>query len=1030
MVQGNTNQTFDAMENSSIELPDGSAFADMEMARDGQNLVLKTAEGGEIVVENYFLAEPQPIIEASDGSALTPELVQAFTQSPEQLSQIETAAGTEPVGAIEELHGEATVIRADGSSEPVTLGTPIFEGDVIETSQTGGVNILFIDETSMAVSEGARFAVKDYSFDPETESGTTNFSVLRGVFVFTSGLIGRDDPDDVTIDTPVGSIGIRGTIIAGKIDPEGESSITVVEGAIVVKNGGGEQTLDQQFETVHIQGFNAGMKDMGIMEPADVSSAYGSASYVIPSLFSNIDDVAKDKAAAEEQAAEEQALEAEAAEEEVIEEPVEEMKEPISDMMQEQTDKPLEFKLTHEGERTETDRKHGHKQQQQKGKSNNEDDLTNPDVIVATNTPDFFINNWFKEDAGQGDIIARIPDVPSDVKFFFIHSDTTKSKFSEDGNFEIIGHRIALTAAGESNLNGIIGSAGAQGFNTDTSFGSANTIMAIGPDGQKVTKTFDPVINDVNLHLGHSSGYSQEFDQGFTKINDINNDGHRDFVYINGSDVDIIDNPDNMALLHRVSNGPYASVTNIGDVDNDGYDEIVAGNSSATSNSGAVDYISWDGTSLNGGLIAPPTPVTNGDFYGHSVAGAGDFDGDGQLDYIVGAPGTDNGGTDTGSAYIISSLWGELEMYGTTSNTNMGAFVDGIGDFDGDGLSDVLIGGQGHDQAHIVFGGRNVSGTVNSDITIDTGGHTIVAGSSAGDFNADGFDDMIIAMDDGSGNVVSYVLFGDTSTPGTVNLTYLENPENAFKITDYGASAAGYTVRSVGDPDGDGFDNIEIGSGSNFHMINGVMAGNAPYVTDGSAADGNNASDYVEATADGQVLIGSRVYYDGGGSNVDVTMIGDDRDNYMRVSDDQFRVLDGGQGHDTIRYGVNGGTLDFTNIEYEQISGIERIEITGASGQSSTVRLTVENIFNLLKTSDNGQFVIDEGNGFNGTLIIDDTVGGVTGGNVYDQIEYALSDQSSQNFAQVTHGAGGGYDIYNVGSYQLFIDQNLTTSVV
>src|SRR5690606_30589150 len=121
---------------------------------------------------------------------------------------------------------------------------------IIETDAQGAVNIVFLDETSMAISESAKIAVDEYTFDPSTESGTTNLSVLRGLFVFTSGLIGRDDPDDVSIDTPVGSIGIRGTIIAGEIKPGGESNISVLEGAIVVKNGLGETTLSDQFETV------------------------------------------------------------------------------------------------------------------------------------------------------------------------------------------------------------------------------------------------------------------------------------------------------------------------------------------------------------------------------------------------------------------------------------------------------------------------------------------------------------------------------------------------------------------------------------------------------------------------------------------------------------------------------------------------------------------------------------------------------------------------------------------------------------
>ena len=92
----------------------------------------------------------------------------------------------------------------------------------------------------------------------------------------------RDDPDDVQIDTPVGSIGIRGTIIAGHINAGGESEITVIEGAIVVKNGSGEHTLSVQFETVKLNGFNNAIEDLGVLKAQDIGGRFGSLSDVAP----------------------------------------------------------------------------------------------------------------------------------------------------------------------------------------------------------------------------------------------------------------------------------------------------------------------------------------------------------------------------------------------------------------------------------------------------------------------------------------------------------------------------------------------------------------------------------------------------------------------------------------------------------------------------------------------------------------------------------------------------------------------------
>ncbi len=160
------------------------------------------------------------------------------------------------------------------------------------------MNINFIDETSFAVSENARLSIDEYVFDPATESGQTDFSVLKGMFIYTSGLIGREDPDDVTIETPVGSIGIRGTIIAGDVDL---GEITVVEGAIVLRDfSGNEVTLADQFESARFSTDGTGIEPMGQLAANDVAAKFSSVSNVSPTLFSSINDAAaetKDEAA-------------------------------------------------------------------------------------------------------------------------------------------------------------------------------------------------------------------------------------------------------------------------------------------------------------------------------------------------------------------------------------------------------------------------------------------------------------------------------------------------------------------------------------------------------------------------------------------------------------------------------------------------------------------------------------------------------------------------------------------------------------
>ncbi|HEY8963481.1 MAG TPA: cadherin-like domain-containing protein, partial [Alphaproteobacteria bacterium] len=282
----------------SVQLPEGVNPGDLDLSRDGQNLVMTAPNGEVFVIENYFAMPDAPMILGANGALLTPNLVQSFVSS---LNEIEVAAGPQvgndasPVGEVTEVTGDATVTHTDGSKEKITVGSKIFEGDIIETDDKGAVNIQFADDSTFAVSQNARLAVDDFSFNPDDQSGSTGLSILRGVFMFTSGLVGRENPDAVHLDTPVGSIGIRGTIIGGEIDSNGKAQISVIEGAIVVRNGAGEQILSNQFETVQLTGFNAPMTNIGTLNAQSMTHSYGAVRAVAPTLFTSIDDTARDQ---------------------------------------------------------------------------------------------------------------------------------------------------------------------------------------------------------------------------------------------------------------------------------------------------------------------------------------------------------------------------------------------------------------------------------------------------------------------------------------------------------------------------------------------------------------------------------------------------------------------------------------------------------------------------------------------------------------------------------------------------------------
>lgn len=274
-----------------LALPGGDFIAHASFQRDGDDLIM-TAPGSQSVrVEGYFSAEHTPDLVMPDGAHMAPDMVASFLL-PQQESQEHTiASDVSPVGKITDMTDTATITHTDGSHTAATIGTPIYPGDIVETSARGGVKIVFTDNSDFSISENARFSVDDFAFNASTQSGTSLFSMLQGAFVYTSGLIGKQDPGNINIDTPVGSIGIRGTVVAGDIRPAGESSrITIVDGAIVLTNNGGMVELNDGFETAQISGYHNVPINVGQIGPAAFSAAYQSLSGIAADVFRGVHD--------------------------------------------------------------------------------------------------------------------------------------------------------------------------------------------------------------------------------------------------------------------------------------------------------------------------------------------------------------------------------------------------------------------------------------------------------------------------------------------------------------------------------------------------------------------------------------------------------------------------------------------------------------------------------------------------------------------------------------------------------------------
>jgi len=318
-------------------------------------------------------------------------------------------------------------------------------------------------------------------------------------------------------------------------------------------------------------------------------------------------------------------------------------------------------------------------------------------------------------------------------------------------------------------------------------------------------------------------------------------------------------NGSNGLVINGVSAGDESgtAVSVAGDINGDGIDDLVIGAPYATpsANYAGSSYVVFGSdqglpSPLNlSGLNGSNGFVINGssayDFSGNSVSAAGDINGDGIDDLVIGAPGSTSGAAYSGTSYVVfgsDQAWAStldlpsldgsngFVINGVSAYDESGTSVSAAGDINGDGIDDLIIGAPyaGAGAGYVVFGsdqafastldlsGLNGSNGFMID-GVDVGDSLGGSVSAAGDINGDGIDDVIIsaifAGTVGNYTGASYVVFGsDQAWASTLDLSGL-NGSNGFVINGVSAGdESGTSVSAAGDINVDGFDDLIIGS--------------------------------------------------------------------------------------------------------------------------------------------------------------------------------------------------------------------------
>ncbi|MCZ7584796.1 MAG: integrin alpha [Deltaproteobacteria bacterium] len=357
--------------------------------------------------------------------------------------------------------------------------------------------------------------------------------------------------------------------------------------------------------------------------------------------------------------------------------------------------------------------------------------------------------------------------------------------------------------------------------------------------------TVDPGLSSAPDWTAESGQSNARFGYSVSGAGDVNADGYDDvivgafwydsgqnnegaaFVFL-GSSAGVQSSPVWIAEGDQVNANLGSSVAGAGDVNADGYDDVIVGAYRYT-NDQATEGRAWVYLGEDGGVQSSPAWIAEGDqslsYFGDAVAGAGDVNNDGYDDVIVGARRYGNGQNLEGRAYVFLGQAGGVQadpVWTAESDQAVAEFgysVAGAGDVNADGYDDVIIGARRYDndqnnegRAYVFLGEPGGVQAAPASI-VESHQENALMGRSvagAGDMNADGYDDVIVGAEwytiGQNKEGAAFVFLGDPSG--------VQDSPSWLWVGGQPDADFGWSVAGAGDVNNDGYDDVIVGARS------------------------------------------------------------------------------------------------------------------------------------------------------------------------------------------------------------------------